>query len=230
LIGPSGETLIADWGLARHIREPKDQTAGDTTTIKVSEVNQSAGTTDLGTRGYAAPELNHGCSVESLILADIYSLGATLHCILHNKSPQLETRQSRTQPLQPFMRMAPRIDALNAIARKAMALSPEERYASVRMFRQDLLSWIAGEPVSAYQEPWLERTLRWVVKHRTMSGALASGIASAMIAGLILLWLQAHQKQVLDDKARQLSLALNDSARLLVETRDAKAMAEGSEK
>ena len=43
--------------------------------------------------------------------------------------------------------------ALEAVCLKAMALRPEDRYASARALADDVEHWLADEPVSAYREP-----------------------------------------------------------------------------
>jgi hypothetical protein len=46
-------------------------------------------------------------------------------------------------------RLDPSIDpALEAVCLKAMALRPEDRYASPRLLAEDLERWMADEPVS----------------------------------------------------------------------------------
>lgn len=50
--------------------------------------------------------------------------------------------------------LEPSIDpALEAVCRKAMALKPDDRYASARALADDVERWTADEPVSAWREP-----------------------------------------------------------------------------
>ena len=55
---------------------------------------------------------------------------------------------------------------------------------------------------------------------------MASALAITFLAGSCFLWYQSAQKSLLNRQAKQLQLALDDSARLLNETRDAKTLAE----
>ena len=55
----------------------------------------------------------------------------------------------------PPRRLDPAIDpALEAVCLKAMALKPEDRYATPRALADDVERWMADEPVAAWREPW----------------------------------------------------------------------------
>src|SRR5690606_28503789 len=56
--------------------------------------------------------------------------------------------------------------ALEAICLKAMAVRPEDRYASVQELRDDVERWMADQPVSAYVEPLSQRIDRALAKSR----------------------------------------------------------------
>jgi len=208
LIGPYGETLIADWGLARRI---------ETSPTESSHQESSSPREPL-----AAGEI-HGARSASLRLADVFSLGAILHCIVTNQIPEQDAR------VEPELPKIPGILSLFAVARKAMAVDASDRYASVAAFRDDLLNWIAGEPVSARAETWTERALRWPSRNRTLATGLATAIAITLLGGGVFLWYQAQQKLIVEEQARQLRIALNDSANLLIITQQAKLAAELAE-
>ena len=94
--------------------------------------------------------------------SDIYSLGATLYDLLTGKvafeartcSPS-ERRSGQAR----FRRRPASVEpedrpALEAVCLKAMALTPEDRYASCRALAEDVERWLADEPVTAWREPW----------------------------------------------------------------------------
>ncbi len=92
LLGPYGETLVVDWGLAKIVGRD-DLTAAPTTdrTLRPASQSESSETlvgTAIGTPAYMSPEQAGG--LRSLIgpASDIYSLGATLYTLLAGKPPQ----------------------------------------------------------------------------------------------------------------------------------------------
>lgn len=149
MIGPFGEVLVLDWGVAKvrgappedaGQREPSGQPAHE-------EIVTERGTV-LGTRGYMAPEQEAGAVDLVDRWSDVYALGALLRFLLRDAT-------------------GPSIRPLQAIATMAMATRPEDRYASVEALAADVRGAIDGDPVRAYRETILERTARVARKHRT---------------------------------------------------------------
>ena len=90
----------------------------------------------------------------------MYSLGATLYCLLTGRPPfegdvgdVLRAVQRGEFP--PPRKLDPSIDrALEAVCLKAMAMKPEDRYASCHALAEDIERWMADEPVTAWREPF----------------------------------------------------------------------------
>jgi serine/threonine protein kinase len=233
LLGPYGETLIADWGLAKRIDAPigndlSDPSGNSTALLNHNPTESMSSTTGVGTPGYAAPEMSLGIERSALRLADIYSLGAILHCILHGSSPIEPSQDSlgNRKNITKILEFCPTTRYLEAIAHKAMANDLMQRYVSAQELRMDLQNWIAGDPISAQREGYWEQAIRWPSRHRASATGLASALAITFLAGSYFLLYQSAQKSLLNRQAKQLQLALDDSARLLNESRDAKTMAE----
>jgi serine/threonine-protein kinase len=114
--------------------------------------------------------------------SDVYSLGATLFCLLTGKPPfegddigEVLRKVQRGDFLPP-RQVDPSLDAaLQAVCLKAMAHKPEDRYTTPRLLADDVERWMADEPVSAWREPMLRLLLRWLTRHRT--GVTAAGAA-----------------------------------------------------
>ena len=115
--------------------------------------------TALGTPAYMSPEQAAGRLDQLGPASDVYSLGATLYCLLTGQPP-LEgdvgevLRRAQRGEFPPPRQVNPSVPAaLEAVCLKAMAMKPEDRYASPRALADDVERWLADEPVSAYREP-----------------------------------------------------------------------------
>src|SRR5262249_11176450 len=91
LLGPYGETLVVDWGLAKVVGrdDPPPQPAAELTLRPASHSGSSetvAGTA-MGTPAYMSPEQAEGRLERIGPASDIYSLGATLYCLVTGRPP-----------------------------------------------------------------------------------------------------------------------------------------------
>ena len=194
MLGPYGETLVVDWGLAKVVgRGEAAAPAGAVeATLQPASGSGSSETlpgTALGTPAYMSPEQAEGRLEQVGPLSDVYSLGATLYCLLTGKPPIDETdvgaalRRVQRGEFPPPRAVNPRVPrALEAICLKAMALRPEERYASPRALADDLEHWLADEPVAVYREPLTTRLTRWGRRHRTAAVGIGALLVTAVAA------------------------------------------------
>src|SRR5262249_60255079 len=97
----------------------------------------------IGTPAFMSPEQAAGRLGELGPASDVYSLGATLSCLLTGKPP-FTADSGQAEMLAKIERgdhpapqsMNPRVDrGLEAVCRKAMAVKPGDRYLSFRRFR-----------------------------------------------------------------------------------------------
>ena len=230
MLGPFGETLVVDWGLAR-VRGEAEPGAGagpaDWCPLVLSPAIGSAptmGQTAIGTPAYMSPEQAAG-ELETLGPAtDVYSLGATLYELLTGQAPfharDLDAefdavRRGKFPPPRQVHRETP--PALEAICLKAMQLEPARRYASPSELAQDVERWLADEPVSVYREPLLARLGRWARRHRTLVTGAAALLLTALVClsvSSVLIWQEqdrtrrAHQRA--DDNFRTARKAVDD--------------------
>jgi serine/threonine protein kinase len=202
MLGPYGETLIVDWGLAKALGSSDDAAPRAARKPASSSLLDSSDTEPgsvLGTPSYMSPE-QAGGDLDSLgPRSDIYSLGATLFTLLTGQAPyRAEGPRALLAAVQkgafpPPRKLRPAIDrGLEAVCEKAMALRPEDRYNSARALADDLRLWMAGEPVSAWREPLLRRARRWTRRHRTAMTATGIGVLVALAASIVIATLQAQ--------------------------------------
>jgi serine/threonine protein kinase len=157
MVGPFGEVLVMDWGVAKVLAEAGTSLGGDH--AATSERSSPSPTTGhgvvLGTPGYMAPEQAAGDPALVDARADVYAIGAILR--------DLCATADGTGPRIPATHTRP----LSAIILKAMAANPADRYVDVTSLARDVAAFRAGEPVAAYQENLWERTRRVVIRYRT---------------------------------------------------------------
>jgi tetratricopeptide (TPR) repeat protein len=204
MLGPYGETLVVDWGLAKVIgRESvvEDRPAEATLRPPSSGSSLTQAGAALGTPAFMSPEQAHG-EVNTLGPAtDVYSLGATLYAVVTGEAPVRgrdtaeileKVRRGEWAPPRQVKPSTPR--ALDAICRKAMALKPADRYASVLELAAEVEHWLADEPVPSYREPWPVRAGRWARRHRTpVTGVAAAALVAIALGSAAALWWQQEQ-------------------------------------
>ena len=190
MLGPYGETLVVDWGLAKRIDEEDVASADEEDAVRPMRIRNASTTLPgsvVGTPAYMSPEQATGTNQEVGPCSDIYSLGATLYRLLTGLFPfQGETAleqvsQGDFKPPRDVARGVP--PALEAICLKAMALTPEERYLSAGAMAEDVQRYLADEPVSVYREPLLQRAMR-VARHHKVAVSTTSVLLITLLIGL----------------------------------------------
>ena len=151
IVGKHGETLVVDWGLAKATGN-SDPSAEERTLIP-SSAGASAETmpgSALGTPGYMSPEQARGELDRLGPRSDVYSLGATLYCLLTGQPPYegddigAVLRAVQNGEHRPPRQLALAIDkALEAVCLKAMTLKPEDRYGTAKGLADDIERWMA---------------------------------------------------------------------------------------
>jgi serine/threonine-protein kinase len=195
MLGPFGETLVVDWGLAKVVGCERSAGTMAEATLQPASAGSQAETvagTALGTPAYMSPEQAAGQLDDLGPTSDVYSLGATLHAVLTGRAPfegpdpGEVLRRVRSSDFSPPRQVQPAVPpALDAICRKAMMLSPAARYPTPLALAADVERWLADEPVAAYVEPWSQRTRRWMGRHRSLVAAGVAALAVAVV-GLLL--------------------------------------------
>jgi formylglycine-generating enzyme required for sulfatase activity/tRNA A-37 threonylcarbamoyl transferase component Bud32 len=214
MVGKFGETLVVDWGLAKLSgRDEPDMTEGPVTSTLSGDSALTQTGMVLGTPAYMSPEQSQGKLDRLGPASDVYSLGATLYCLLTGQPPFMGgaspevLRKVQRGEFPPPRQLEPDVPrALEAVCLKAMALEPSRRYVSAKDLATDLERWLGDEPVAAFPEPWYTRLARWGRKRP----ALVAGVAALLFTGLLAFGiggvLVSREKQrTLDEQGQRLA-------------------------
>jgi WD40 repeat protein/serine/threonine protein kinase len=213
LLGPFGETLVVDWGLAKLVSRTETGLPSDGSTLLPGSGSAVEGTlpdTILGTPGYMSPEQAAGEHDRLGPRSDVYSLGSTLYYLLTGRSafPDRESTRILEKTCRgefPSPRAAkpdvPR--GLEAICLKAMALQPADRYDSPRALADDVEHWLADEPIVARPERPQERLARWTRRHRNwVRSALAALLLVSVISIIAALLVNKARMRANEDRLK----------------------------
>jgi tetratricopeptide (TPR) repeat protein len=199
LVTEDGQPHLLDFGVARTL-EPTG--AGDGAATLTSGF--------FATPVYASPEVLRGEAAG--VGCDVYSLGALLYELLSGARPfggenvtpaRVIEQVLATDPIaagdavpnEPEVAAARGLDTpaalrrelrgdLDAIAAKALAKSPTERYASVEQMAEDVSRYLDGYPVRAASASALRRGVKFAARNKGRVIAVAL-VALALVAGLV---------------------------------------------
>src|SRR5262249_38669443 len=145
--------------------------------------------TTVGTPQFMSPEQAAGRLDLLGPASDVYSLGATLYCLLAGRAPfegpDVEAVMWAVQrgDFPPLRRANPTVPpALEAICLRAMAPRPAARYAPPGDLADDIERGLADEPVAAYWERWGPRLARWARRHKPWVTGAAALLVTAVVA------------------------------------------------
>ncbi|HZY83248.1 MAG TPA: serine/threonine-protein kinase, partial [Gemmataceae bacterium] len=213
MLGKYGETLVVDWGLAKAVGRTEAQRVDgeDTLTPGSGGDGLTRQGSVAGTPMFASPEQARGAWDQVGPASDVYSLGATLFVLLTGEPPFTgrdaeevldKVRQGELAPPRQFKREVPA--ALEAVCLKAMALRPDDRYATPRELAEEVERWLADEPVGAWPEPVTIKVGRWLRRRKPLvAGAAAALLVALLAAGAGLFWYQHDQARRAAERAEQ---------------------------
>jgi serine/threonine protein kinase/Flp pilus assembly protein TadD len=193
LVTESSQVRLLDFGVAKLLEtEEADQTP-------LTSVYGRALTPD-----YASPELLRGDPIDAR--SDVYSLGVVLYELLTGIRPYrlksaasmglLEQAIGTVDVKKPSTRIEPEAVAtrattrerlahqlrgdLDAIALKALAKDPAERYPSAAAFQNDLHRHLGGKPIEALPARLIYRLQKFVRRNKTPVGVSVTAVAAIL--------------------------------------------------
>ena len=173
----TGRTLLADFGLAK---------------LADDEVHLTQTGDAVGTPSYMSPEQFEDASSVG-VSTDIYSLGATLYCLLSGRPPfqassaMLTMKQVVSTEAVPLQQINPAVDRdLETICMKCLDKSPSRRYASAGALADELKRYLEGRPILARPVGLPERVVRWCRRNPLVASLIGATFA-AVLFGIVAL-------------------------------------------
>jgi serine/threonine protein kinase/tetratricopeptide (TPR) repeat protein len=194
LVTESDQVRLLDFGVSR--------------LLETDETDQAPLTSVYGrafTPDYASPELLRGDPIDAR--SDIYSLGVVLYELLTGVRPYRLQRAasmgiaeqviSTVDVTKPSTQSARVTSAgrgstpagwtrqlrgdLDAIALKALAKEPAERYPTAAALAQDLQRHIEGRPIEALPSRFTDRLRKFVRRNKPLAGVTATAVAAVLV-------------------------------------------------
>ena len=144
MLGPDGEVVVVDWGLATLRGEAHDGRAPVDAGDRLKTQDGSV----VGTLGYLAPEAAEGALDRIGPHSDVFSLAAVLYELLSGRPAitgadlWLATLQG---PIPPLTQVLPTVDPdLATICMRGLTAQPEGRWTDARALAKALVAWREG--------------------------------------------------------------------------------------
>lgn len=172
LIGHDDQPRVTDFGLAKVTDEAALSVTGEV----------------AGTYYYMSPEQVVGKRMGLDHRTDIFSLGVILYELLTLVRPfqgdtteQIAHKILLTEPSAPTELRSKVPEDLAVICGKAMEKNPVQRYETMAELASDLGRFLEGRAILARPPGPVERTRRWVGRHRVQATAIAAGAAALIV-------------------------------------------------
>lgn len=234
MAGTYGETLVVDWGLARHIGDAgragdHDAAGADPAgTDATDPEGRTVGGRAVGTPAFMPPEQAVGSPAVGPS-ADIFGLGAVLYYLLTGKPPYSAGNATRTielaqrveypRPREVTPALPP---ALEAVCLRALAPAPGDRYATALDLAADVERWLSDEPVTAYPDPLPARVARWARRNPARLAAAGSALLAGLVAATVIATVAENARNQAEKHRDELRAANEKTEGALAEEKKAK--------
>jgi WD40 repeat protein/serine/threonine protein kinase len=197
LVDGRGQLWITDFGLA-HIQSQAGLTmSGDL----------------VGTLRYMSPEQALAKRVLVDHRTDLYSLGVTLYELLtlqpafDGRDREELLRQIAFEEPRPLRRLHKDVPGeLETIVLKAMAKSPDERYATAQELAADLRRYLEDKPIRAKRPSLRQQAVKWARRHKTVVRATLLVVLLAVVGlavSTVFIWEAKEDLKQSLDRERQ---------------------------
>jgi serine/threonine protein kinase/WD40 repeat protein len=228
LIGPFGETVVIDWGLAKEIREDGEATSDSGSARaarrpqtplpieRAADSNLTQAGAVLGTPSYMAPEQARGEPSDER--SDIYALGALLYNILTGRAPHVGMTTSEVLDHvaagshTPIAKREPHLPGeLAALVEHAMAHDPAKRIASAKELAEELRRFAAGKLLASHQYSLGALIKRWLWRHRVTVGISVAALVMLAGIGVYAVMSVMHARDDANEQMRHAVAARNEA-------------------
>lgn len=211
MIGPHREIYVMDWGICRLFDQDDPEAGAREGMADSTGGNQTEFGSVIGTPRYMSPEQAQGRSDELGPRSDQCALGLMLFELVTLRAPfdgdtalkvLEQAAHARRAAITHAYEHRPIAAPLRAIIERATRYDPQQRYASVCEFADDIRRFLRGEAVHALPDsPW-QRAQRFVGRHRQgMLLAMLALVALTALGFTGLLW--RHEQALLATQARE---------------------------
>jgi serine/threonine protein kinase len=190
LVTDDGQVKLLDFGIAKLLEQSVAQET------ELTQISGRALTPD-----YASPEQIAGEPIGTA--SDVYSLGVLLYKLLTGSQPYKLRRNSRVALEDAIMQAEPTLPSeaaanrsqlkmlrgdLDTIVLQALKKRPEQRYATVNAFAEDIERYLDGRPVLARPDSRWYRLSKYVLRNRVAVGAAAIVLLTLLAGAGLALW------------------------------------------